>query len=116
MSAPEGAEPRERIVADLLAERDRQETKFPDQHLEAGTSSSFVNQTIRDMFREGTDVAAGIGTVTWKHVLREEVYEAFAEDEPDKLRVELVQVMAVAARWIEDIDRCGADLRGTQDG
>jgi hypothetical protein len=41
--------------------------------------------------------------LTWVHILKEEVYEAFAEEDPEKLKVELVQVMAVAAQWLQDL-------------
>lgn len=41
---------------------------------------------------------------TWRHILIEEVYEAIAEDDLELLREELIQVMAVAAAWISDID------------
>ncbi len=43
--------------------------------------------------------------VNWKTILLEEVAEAFAENDPATLRRELVQVAAVAAAWIEAIDR-----------
>lgn len=46
----------------------------------------------------------GDGTVTWWHILREEVLEASAEDDPDKLRAEMVQVAAVALKIIDAID------------
>jgi hypothetical protein len=41
----------------------------------------------------------------WRDILEEEVYEAFAEADPEKLRHELIQVAAVAVAWIESIDR-----------
>lgn len=41
----------------------------------------------------------------WDGVLLEEVYEALAEPDPERLRAELVQVAAVCAAWISDIDR-----------
>ena len=99
---------RQRIYDDYLDERIRQEEKFPDQHLPDGTSDSAFMLLIRDAFRDYTDAAAREGTLTWRHVLGEEVAEAFAEVEPAKLRAELVQVMATAGRWIEDIDGVGA--------
>ncbi|MEY9934267.1 hypothetical protein ABH926_008932 [Catenulispora sp. GP43] len=40
-------------------------------------------------------------------MLLEEVYEALAEVDPAALRAELVQVAAVAAAWVEDIDSRG---------
>jgi hypothetical protein len=42
---------------------------------------------------------------TWTAILLEEVFEALAEDDPAKLRAELVQVAAVAAGWAEAIVR-----------
>jgi len=47
----------------------------------------------------------GDGTVTWADILLEEVAEAFAEDDPAKLREELVQSGAVILKWIEKLDR-----------
>lgn len=46
----------------------------------------------------------GDGTVTWWHILREEVFEAAAEDDPAALRAELVQVAAVALKMIDALD------------
>jgi hypothetical protein len=45
------------------------------------------------------------GVPTWMHILQEEAYEAFAEEEPAQIRAELIQVAAVAVAWIEAIDR-----------
>jgi hypothetical protein len=36
----------------------------------------------------------------------EEVYEAFAETEPENQREEMIQVAAVAVQIIEYLDRC----------
>lgn len=62
----------------------------------------------------------GDGTVTWWHILREEVFEAAAEGDPAKLRAELVQVATVAVKMIDaldhptepDFEECGACRRG----
>ncbi|MFB7589336.1 hypothetical protein [Streptomyces sp. NPDC056169] len=48
--------------------------------------------------------AAKADEVTWRHILAEEVLEALTEDDLVKLRAELVQVAAVAAAWVRDID------------
>ena len=45
------------------------------------------------------------GEATFESVLAEEFCEAMLEDDPVKLRAELVQVAAVAVKWIEHIDR-----------
>lgn len=41
--------------------------------------------------------------LTWLDFLREEVAEAFLEDDPQRLYTELVQVAAVAISWCEKI-------------
>ena len=41
----------------------------------------------------------------WSLILLEEVYEAVESDDVKSLRAELIQVAAVAASWIEAIDR-----------
>jgi len=40
----------------------------------------------------------------WAHILLEEVYEACSSETVDDLRKELVQVMAVCAAWVQDLD------------
>lgn len=92
------------IIHDYLDERDRQEMKFPEQHLPNGTSHS--NWSPDEMAAKAV-VANRVkyGGLTWRDVLYEEVCESFAEENDEKLRIELIQVMAVAGRWIEDIDR-----------
>ena len=53
------------------------------------------------------DEAAKSGTLTWRHILLEEVFEALAESDPAKLRTESIQSAAVIAAWVEDIDSRG---------
>lgn len=47
---------------------------------------------------------AAHGKVAWRDILFEEVAEAFEEKDISALRIELRQVGAVAAAWIEDIE------------
>ncbi len=42
-----------------------------------------------------------------RHILLEEVHEALAEDDPTRLRAELLQVAAVAVCWVEAIEQRG---------
>ena len=44
------------------------------------------------------------GTVTWMHLVREELAEAFAETDPAKLRAEVLQVAALCVSWVEKLD------------
>lgn len=61
-----------------------------------------------DMARAMCDDAHADGVCSWAHVLVEECAEAVEEATAGNvpaLRAELVQVAAVAQRWIETIDR-----------
>lgn len=42
---------------------------------------------------------------TWTDILLEEVFEVLATRDPADLRTELIQLAAVAAAWVEAIDR-----------
>lgn len=50
-----------------------------------------------------TDEAEEKGEQRWKYILNEEVLEAFAEEDDDKLEVELTQIAAVCVSWVRDI-------------
>jgi hypothetical protein len=90
-------------VDDILAERQRQNAKWGEQNHPDGTSGEWVPHAHHH--RLVCQMAAESGAVTWRHILIEEVAEAFAETDPARLREELVQVAAVALQWIEAIDR-----------
>jgi hypothetical protein len=45
------------------------------------------------------------GVVDWATILQEEVMEALAETDPQRLHDELIQVAAVAVAWCEDLQR-----------
>ena len=93
------------VLDDVHDERRRQDRKWGEQNHPDGTKSDPVSEAHADCIRHRADEAARAGTLTWRHILDEEVAEAFAEDDPARLREELVQVAAVAVGWIEAIDR-----------
>lgn len=86
------------------AERQRQLAKWGDQQHPNGTGQ-YTEQIDADVARMVCQHAAEGGYLDWLHILREEVAEAFAETDPAKLRAELVQVAAVCAAWVSDLDR-----------
>lgn len=108
------------LFVEVETEARRAEAKFglqadvPDG---TGDSKSFVagGYTPEGIFRtfgalaytarQRTDEAANAGYLTWADILLEEVFEACCEDDVDKLRTELVQVAAVALRWVDVLDR-----------
>lgn len=95
----------DQIITDILAEFDRNNARWGDQsHLLDGTSEAHFRRAA-DHHRQQCQTQARYGTVNWGDILLEEVYEALAEEDPVKLRAELVQVGAVALAWVEAIDR-----------
>lgn len=95
---------RQAILAELCAERDRQDEKFGEQNHRDGTGLPIYQHAAR-RYRGQTERNAASGVLAWRDVLLEETYEALAESDPARLRTELVQVAAVAVAWIEAIDR-----------
>lgn len=91
------------IYGEIADERARQDERWGEQNHRDGTGPQYAEHAEYERIR--TTNAAEDGTLTWRHILIEEVWEAFAERDPAKLREELVQVAAVATAWIEDLDR-----------
>jgi hypothetical protein len=85
-------------------ERIRQDQRWGEQNHADGTGAAY-DVEMRDAKRAQCDDAFLTGLGTWRHILEEEVAEAFAEEEPENLRAELIQVAAVAVAWVEAIDR-----------
>lgn len=105
-----------RIAREILNERERQDVKWGEpKDLPNGTgprsypikgvhddySISEDNQAaeIADWAKSECDLATADGDVTYRHILVEEHFEALAEDDPEKLFDELIQVAAVAQKW-----------------
>lgn len=92
------------ITHEIIWERRTQHTTFGEQNIPDGTGGD-VLATLSDGARTRCDRAFAAGRGTWRHILAEEVAEAFAESDPALLRAELVQVAAVATAWCEALDR-----------
>lgn len=91
------------IVDDVWDERERQLRKWGFQTRPDGTGRIIDALDLKDA-REQYDNAVTHQTLTWRHILAEEFHEALAETDYEKLRKELIEVMAVAASWIQDLD------------
>lgn len=70
-----------------------------------GRLADLNNEEFADSARKRTENDFDNGYGSWEHILTEEVFEAYAEDDQEKLRAELVQVAAVAVSWIRAINR-----------
>ncbi|MGW0811048.1 hypothetical protein [Nonomuraea sp. NPDC002799] len=93
-----------RVLADVAAERAAQDAMWGMQVLPDGTGGA-GSVAESDLARRETETAAAGGGLTWRHILAEEVLEAFAETDAERLRAELVQVAAVAVKWAQALDR-----------
>lgn len=85
------------------AERTRQLDKFGEQHHRDGTGNK-SQQDRAEFARRWCESAFASGYGTWADILAEEVAEAEAERDPAKLRTELIQIAAVCAAWVHDLD------------
>ena len=91
------------IFEEIRAERQRQDEKWGEQN-----HQMLDKRVPIEIIKEGADNCRAINESerkSWFSVLREEIYEAFAENEPEKQREELVQVAAVVVAIIECLDR-----------
>lgn len=92
-----------RVLADITAEREAQHGVHGVQHhLPDGTGPEWAN--LAEQARAECERAAAAGRLTWRHILFEEVAEALAENNTNRLRTELVQVAAVGVQWLQAID------------
>ena len=104
-----------KVLLEVADERVRQTAKWGQQDHPNGTgpsklpmpygSGSWTAAVAALHLKLTTESASQAGLCTWLHILREEVFEAFAEKDAAKLRAELIQVAAVAVQWVEAIDR-----------
>lgn len=100
-----------RVLEEVSHERARQDARWGEQNHPDGTGPmkayGFLG-TAEDhalTARARCDSAHRLGEGTWEHILTEEYAEALAEEDPGKLRAELIQIAAVATAWAEAIDR-----------
>lgn len=104
------------VLAEIGTERRRQDKKWGEQNHPDGTGGqplrlTEVNLDLRTgeelalIFRARCQRLSAAGEVTWRDVLLEEVFEALAETDRERLRTELIQIAAVAVQWVEAIER-----------
>lgn len=95
------------VLAEVDAERRRQDEKWGEQNHEDGVGYRYLRRKAAIARRE-CDAGFAAGSGSWRLILREEYAEALACTDPADLRAELIQVAAVAVAWIEAIDRRAA--------
>ena len=93
-----------KIADEVHAEIHRAWVKFGPQYNLPDGADPALYAAAADVQKQIVDNSALSGTLGWADILLEEVYEAIAEPDPARLRAELLQVAAVAMRWIDTID------------
>ena len=95
-----------KILRDISQEALRASVKHAGtDDMPDGTRDGGMNVVCCKQAKQSCDRAARGGYLTFAKVLEEEFYEAMCEEDPEKLREELVQVAAVCIRWIAKLDR-----------
>jgi hypothetical protein len=98
------------ILTEIGRERGAQDAKWgAPKNVSNGTGpdGSLLGYSfgeLRDGMQSAVDNMAARHESTMAAVLLEEVFEALAEDDELRLREELIQVAAVAAKWVQIID------------
>lgn len=92
------------IVSEIAEEMKRQVSLWGIQEHPNGTGLEVEKEFLTGV-RELVKDAEKDGKISWYLVLLEEFAEAAAEEDQWKLRKELIQVAAVAATWVQAIDR-----------
>lgn len=104
---------RARLAGAVIRELERQDERWGEQNHPDGTGPHVLNEdeaewtylVLADEQKAWNATLVRNDKLDWRNILLEEVYEAFAESDPERLREELVQVAAVAMQWVGAIDR-----------
>jgi hypothetical protein len=93
-------------VVDILTERGRQDRKFPNQSAlrDDGHMTPRQAESFADHWKVSNDYDTHRGQPNWFGIFMEEFYEAFAEEDQDLFRQELVQALAVGFRILNNND------------
>lgn len=91
------------ILNEIGLERERQDAKWGEQNHPDGTNNKWAE--VATGMKLKCDSKSNRGQLTFRDIFEEEIWEAYAETDPDLLRAELVQCAAVLVNWIGAIDR-----------
>ncbi|MFI0453812.1 hypothetical protein [Actinomadura sp. 6N118] len=91
------------VLDDVAAEREAQDRLWGVQEFPDGSGPEYGERA--DEAKRDVAAAWSRGELTWRHILTEEFYEALAETDSERLRIELIQTAAVAVKWVQSLDR-----------
>lgn len=101
------------VLAEVKEERERQHEKWgeqdhPDYCSDWRNSPEYArgeNLIRANNWKLENARRVAEGSISWDGILLEEIFEALSEEDPARLREELVQSSAVITAWVEAIDR-----------
>lgn len=97
------------VLLEVRYERQRQTEKYGEEtHPDGigyGLNISGTAKQCMKQVQKACDDSADDGSITFWHILFEEVLEANAAPDKTNLREELIQIAAAAVAWVEKIDR-----------
>lgn len=103
------------VLDEVFAERQRQDEKWGEQNhpdfwptklpQTAELRATYYGVPQEGLAKHNCELAFAAGRGSWADILVEEVSEAIGAPHVEALREELVQVAAVAVKWVEAIDR-----------
>jgi hypothetical protein len=110
------------IIGRVWSERHRQVSMYGfNETLKWGTGpdvewmnpiTNFRAETLESVLRiDYEKFSKDEGLPTWMHLVREEMAEAFMEEDPERLAEELIQVAALCVSWVERITADGDQRR-----
>jgi hypothetical protein len=96
-----------RIFSEISRECKRQDEKWGEQNhpMTRSIEAPGLFRILADKKKYENQTNDSEGNAMWANILLEEVYEAFAETEPEKQREEMIQTAAVAVQIIECLNR-----------
>lgn len=98
--------PEDVIIAEVLAERSRQDGLWKQQnHPSVGGDISRYELPTEQRAKELCEDTFKAGNGTWAHIILEEFVEAVNAKDETHRREELVQLTACCLAWIECLDR-----------
>lgn len=92
-----------RVLDEVAQERAWRKTRWANQSFPDGTGTRAAREAAEEA-RRWRQTASRTDNLRWRDMLTEEVYGAFAESDPARLRARLTNVAAVAVAWIEDLE------------
>jgi len=95
------------VLVDIATERQRQLEKWGDQTHPFTAIGAPAHKYLADQWKRRNDKMNDVNPdgIAWDSIALEELHEAFAEEDPAKIRQEAIETAAVMVALVEQIDR-----------